>query len=59
MAMAYTRYKIEFPNPDCRMDQSEEWITVHSEGSNKKFVFMIMPDSMRCLAFMKKSSISA
>jgi predicted TPR repeat methyltransferase len=36
MAMAYTRYKIEFPNPDCRMDQSEEWITVHSEGSNKK-----------------------
>jgi predicted TPR repeat methyltransferase len=34
--MDYSEYKIEFPSPEFRMDQREEWIIVHSEGSDEK-----------------------
>lgn len=34
--MHCSEYKIEFPSPEFRMDQREEWIIVHSEGSDKK-----------------------
>jgi len=34
--MGFSEYEIKFPKIDLNMDQSEEWIMVHSEGSGEK-----------------------
>ncbi|NQT57082.1 MAG: hypothetical protein HQ551_12735 [Desulfobacteraceae bacterium] len=51
--------EIEIPANELLLEQDEEWIIVHSEGHEKKSIFMIMPDCFRPLVSMKKLSISA